>query len=203
VTVTGSIGVISAWVWDSGFGAKTGMTADGVQRGSHADLYAGIRLPLVGLRLPTRNLDEKEKALVREGTMKLYDDFVGAVAEGRDLPDGRVRELGEGRVWMGEDAVERGLCDEIGSLPDAIAKARALGGVDPDDEVLIEEFPPRRRFRLPVPELPGISLFGGDAPARDEPEEDYAWRYVRMLAERPGAPMLLVPPEEIPAAWAE
>ncbi|MGH2570040.1 MAG: S49 family peptidase, partial [bacterium] len=138
VTVTGSIGVISAWVWDAGFGAKTGMTADGVQRGSHADLYAGIRLPLVGLRLPTRNLDAEEKALVREGTMKLYDDFVAAVVAGRDLTDGRVRGLGEGRIWMGEDAVERGLCDEIGSLPDAIAKARTLGGIDPEDEILFE-----------------------------------------------------------------
>lgn len=203
VTVTGSIGVISAWVWDAGFGAKTGMTADGVQRGSHADLYAGIRLPLVGLRLPTRNLDEEEKALVREGMMKLYDEFVAAVAKARDLPEARVREIGEGRIWMGEDAVERGLCDEIGSLADAIAKARSLAGLDPDDAFLLEEFPPRRRFRLPVLQLPGIALFGGGSAPADEPEEDYAWRYVRMVAERPGAPMLLVPPEGIPAGWAE
>ncbi len=204
ITVTGSIGVISGWVWDDGLGGKLGITADGVQRGSHADLYSGIRFPLIGLRLPTRPLDEKEKALVREATMKLYDDFVGAVAKGRGLTDERVRELGEGRVWMGEDAVERELCDEVGSLGDAIAHARELAKLDPDDEFLLEEYPPRRHFDWPMPSLTGMSLFAKASESDGEYEaEDWSWRYLRMLVERPGAPMLLVPPEDIPEGWLE
>jgi len=201
VTVTGSIGVISAWFWDEGFGEKTGLSADGVQRGPHADLYAGIRLPLIGMRVPTRNLDEGEKARVREGTMKLYGDFVGAVARGRKLPEARVRELGEGRIWMGEDAVERGLCDEVGSLADAIDRARSLAGIGPDDEILIEEFPPRRAFSWPGPPLPRMGLLGASESREDE--EDWTWQYLKLLAERPGAPMLVVPPEDIPTGWFE
>jgi protease-4 len=203
LTVTGSIGVISAWVWDDGLGGKTGFSADGIQRGSHADLFSGIRFPLIGLRLPTRNLDEGEKERMREGTMELYDGFVASVARGRNLPEERVRELAEGRVWMGGDAVERGLCDEIGTLPDALARARELAGLEPDEEILIEEYPPRPRFGLSTARLLRMSSFVEPLVGDEVEREEYAWRYVRMLADRPGAPMLLVPPEAIPDGWMD
>jgi ClpP class serine protease len=142
--------------------------------------------------------------------MNLYEDFVGAVAEHRGLPEERVREIAEGRVWIGGDAVERGLCDEVGSLTDALGAARELAGLSPEEEITIEEYPARRRFRLPDagPSLVGIrhlvSWLGGGAAIEDgEAGEDYAIEYVRSLAASRGSPLLLVPPEAVPPGWAD
>ncbi|PIV81878.1 signal peptide peptidase SppA, partial [bacterium CG17_big_fil_post_rev_8_21_14_2_50_64_8] len=42
LTITGSIGVISGWLWDDGFAAKLGVTSDEVHRGDHADLFTTV-----------------------------------------------------------------------------------------------------------------------------------------------------------------
>ena len=55
--------------------------------------------------------------------------FIGAVAEGRDLPVEEVRSLATGMTFTGMDAVDNGLADEIGTLEDACDKAAALGGI--------------------------------------------------------------------------
>ncbi len=184
LTVTGSIGVISGWYWDDGLGERLGMRADGVQRGAHADLFAGLRPPLLGLSLPTRPLDDAELDLVKGYILGMYDQFVGKVATARGLSEARVRELGGGRVWMGDDAVARGLCDAQGGLSDAIALARELAGVRPGDEVILTEFPARRLVELPKlgPSLPGLAAgaawlaraLGGDGAAAADPP--VSWR---------------------------
>ncbi|HMB70586.1 MAG TPA: S49 family peptidase, partial [bacterium] len=206
LTVTGSIGVISGWVWDDGFGEKTGLAADGVQRGKHADLRAGIRLPFLDARLPTRPLTDEERARSRDLILGMYGEFVAMVAESRGLSEDAVREIGGGRVWMGEDAVARGLCDGVGTLGDAVEEAAVRAGTDPRD-VILEEYPRRRRFRLPsfFPDLPGLPwarAMAGPAAASVRPE-DYDLRYLRALAEAPGEPLLLLPPEALPSGWME
>jgi protease-4 len=215
LTITGSIGVISGWVWDDGLSDRAGLTVDGVQRGAHADLLAGVRYPLLGLRLPDRALNDDERSMARQRIHVLYESFVDRVAEVRGLEPARVREVAQGRVWMGEDAVARELCDGTGTLLDAIDAARDRAGIDPDEEVILEEVPGRRLFRLPrlVPPLPGLRAIlgrslpgegdGGEAGAVLEPAEDWAWGYLRALAERPGEPMLLTPPDALPDDWRE
>lgn len=207
LTITGSIGVISGWAWDDGFGGKTGLSSDGVQRGSHADLFGGLRIPLLGVRLPTRNLDAAERALADRSITSLYDRFVAKVASLRELPEEHVREVAQGRVWSGEDAVEIGLCDDLGGLADALDEARERAGLAPGDEVLLEEFPPRRRFRLPdlgggLPGLlGGASLLRAELPAGDDADAEI--RYFRALVREPGAPQLLLPPDALPREWRE
>ncbi len=218
-TVTGSIGVISGWFWDDGLGDKLGMRADGVQRGVHADLFAGLRPPLLGLSIPTRPLDDSELALVKGYILGMYDQFVGKVAAARGLPEARVRELGGGRVWMGDDAIARGLCDAQGGLSDAIALARDLAGIRPGDEVVLSEFPARRLVELPKlgPSLPGLStgvaclarvLGGGGAPdavaanaAAAAILPGPADLYLQGITAQPGRPLLLTPPDGLPEPW--
>ncbi len=208
VTITGSIGVIGGWVWDERMHEKAGLDADGVSRGKHADLGRSVRYP-VGFAVPYRELTEEEYGFARERILTLYDRFVGSVAAERGLSEARVRELGGGRVWMGGDAVDRGLCDGIGGLTAAIARARELAGLDPAEEVLLREYPPRPwiewpDFRLPfmgldlkLPLARPAGLDTAAAPAAESPE----MTFLRAMAASRGAPSLLLAPDLLPEDW--
>ncbi|MBZ0270317.1 S49 family peptidase [bacterium] len=209
LTLTGSIGVISGWAWDEGLGRKTGFSADGVQRGEHADLFSGIRFPIVNAVLPQRNLTEKEKQIVQTRIVASYDDFVRHVARARELPEEHVREIAEGRIWVGRDALALDLVDGEGSLADAIADARARAGIPDDEEIVVEEFPARQRFRLPsfLPSLPSLSIgtrraaSAADAPAAEALPDADPFLLLRTLLEHAGEPCHLVPTGQLPDEW--
>ena len=148
VTITGSIGVISGWLWDDGLSTKVGVTAESVQRGRHADLYSEIGLPMLG-GVPRRPMNEEELARTERVIRDMYGQFVQAVARGRGLDPAVVDSVAQGRVWMGDDAIARGLCDQVGGLSDAIAEARRLAGIPDGRDVELVEYPPRPLVRLP------------------------------------------------------
>jgi protease-4 len=83
-----------------------------------------------------REMTEEEQALWREITDEIYESFVEVVAQARDLPLGQVRELADGRVYTGRQALELGLVDDVGTLEDAIAKAAELGGIEGEPRVI-------------------------------------------------------------------
>src|SRR6185503_19841304 len=116
----------------------------------------------------------------------------------------RVREIGQGRIWMGQDAIDGGLADGTGTLEDAISQAKRLAGMAPEDEVILTEYPKAPRFphfKL-APGLPEISLpdlwTSHDATVSSE---DYEMTYFRMMSRHPGQPLLLTPTETIPEQW--
>ncbi|MFT6814970.1 MAG: protease-4 [Sphingobacteriales bacterium] len=113
-TITGSIGVIGIIPNMKGFfNNKLGITFDEVKTGKYADYLTGVGRPL----------REDEKAILQASTNKVYEDFTSVVAEGRNIPQDRVKELGGGRVYSGTEALTLGLVDEIGGLEDAINEA--------------------------------------------------------------------------------
>lgn len=63
---------------------------------------------------------------------RIYAGFVSRVAEGRNLPPARVREIAKGRVWTGEQAKQLGLVDELGGFYQAVDKAKALAKLSGD-----------------------------------------------------------------------
>lgn len=66
-----------------------------------------------------------------------YEQFVQIVADGRpDLSVEEVRELADGRIYSGRQALENGLVDELGNLDDAIAKAADLGGISGEPRIV-------------------------------------------------------------------
>lgn len=202
VTVTGSIGVIGAWAWNEKFSEKTGFTSDHVQIGEHADMGFGLTLPLLGLQIPDRNLDEFEKRRVEALLRGMYKDFTRFVATGRDLTVGYVDSVGQGRVWSGKRAVELGLCDEIGGLKQAVNYAREQSKLK------------QRRYEIIVyPRQSWLSpdLFGSSSPVKAvaatapgfEPvpaslSATYELDFMRRLSRRPGNPVLMVLPEDLP-----
>ena len=84
---------------------------------------------LKGIGAPWREDTEEELAKEQAIVDAFYDAFVGRVAQGRRMTDDRARELATGEVWLGRDARELGLVDEIGDLERAVEIAARAAGV--------------------------------------------------------------------------
>ncbi len=63
---------------------------------------------------------------------RIYAGFITRVAEGRNLPPAKVREIAKGRVWTGEQAKQLGLVDELGGFYEAVEKAKTLAKLKGD-----------------------------------------------------------------------
>ncbi|MEL7029514.1 MAG: S49 family peptidase, partial [Pseudomonadota bacterium] len=59
-----------------------------------------------------------------------YEEFLTIVAEGRDMTLEEVDAIGQGRVWIGDTALELGLVDQLGDLEDAVASAAARADLE-------------------------------------------------------------------------
>jgi protease-4 len=98
-----------------------------------------------------------------------YEEFVKIVADGRGMGMETVRELADGRIYSGRQAVDNGLVDELGNLDDAIAKAAALGGISGEPRIVEYEH------------LPGLSqLLLGASSLASQSEAD---RIVALMGE--------------------
>ncbi len=194
-TITGSIGVIAGWIYNKGFTEKLGMTSDFVKRGKNADMMFGVRLPLLGLQIPAKNLNEEQQARAKDFILRFYDEFVEKVADGRDMSTESVYELAQGRVYSGTDGKANGLVDGIGGLADAIDMVQEMAGLADDAEVEIVEFPRSR------------GLFNSDAFSpigiSKRIDEDETIRFIRMMTENPGHPLPMLLPGEYPVLETE
>ncbi|WP_217612407.1 S49 family peptidase, partial [Deinococcus sp. GbtcB9] len=79
-----------------------------------------------------RPYSDDERDHVEKGILEVYDSFTTHDAEGRNLSKERVIELGRGRIWSGQVALDRGLVDELGDLRSGLARARELAGLPAD-----------------------------------------------------------------------
>ncbi len=119
-TITGSIGVFGVIPNAQGLmNNKLGITFDRVKTNKHSDLMSVFK-PLTG--------DERD--IIQLGVEKIYDDFITKVADGRGMTKEQVDSIGQGRVWMGLDAIKIGLVDEIGGLEKAIEVAKKIAKLD-------------------------------------------------------------------------
>jgi protease-4 len=146
LTLTASIGVIGGWVWNKGFGAKVGLTYDGVKQGKAADMDQGIRLPFLGAVIPQRNLTTEERSRVEQVIRSTYADFVSKVASQRGLDEKYVDSIAQGRVWSGQRGLEKKLVDEMGGLWKGLQIAKSAAGLPPDRAVAIAEGPSIEAF---------------------------------------------------------
>lgn len=120
-TVTGSIGVFSMIPEFSKAVKKVGVGVETVGSNKHSDMFSLMR-----------PFDAQELGYMQASVEDIYDTFVNLVAEGRSMEPARVDEIAQGRVWIGSDAQEISLVDEIGTLEDAIFYAASLAGLDRD-----------------------------------------------------------------------
>ncbi len=200
-TLTGSIGIIGGWVWNDGFGKKSGLTSDHVQIGKSADLLGGLTVPFLGAQLPERNLDEGERRQIQGVFESLYGSFTSRVATGRGLEEARVRELGEGRIYDGRAAVENRLVDRIATLEETIEAAKLRAGIAPGRRYRVVEIPRRPLFTLPA-FFPGVrALLGATDVLRmnsSVPARLYETGVLQRIIDQPGRPLLLTPGSLLP-----
>jgi protease-4 len=112
-TITGSIGVFGIIPnMQKFFNNKLGITFDGVKTGKFADLGT-----------VSRPLTEAERMIIQLEVNKTYDTFTKKVADGRNKSQSYIDSIGQGRVWSGSEALQRGLVDRLGNIDDAIASA--------------------------------------------------------------------------------
>jgi protease-4 len=117
-TITGSIGVTGLLFNFAGLDDKLGIKFESV-----------LASPSAAFMDPTKPVNETDLKTMNASILAYYDRFVSVVAEGRKLDPAKVRELGEGQIWIGREALANGLVDELGGLSAAKAWLTAkLGG---------------------------------------------------------------------------
>jgi protease-4 len=83
----------------------------------------------------------QEYQLMQTMVERGYDLFTNRCAEGRGMTQDAIKAIGEGRVWLGVDAVQIGLVDELGNIQDAVAKAAELAELG---EYAIASYPEKK-----------------------------------------------------------
>ncbi|MBP7871108.1 MAG: signal peptide peptidase SppA, partial [Parabacteroides sp.] len=124
-TLTGSIGIFGMFPNMTGLFNKVALTTDVVKTNTYADLGD-----------VSRPMREDEKALIQGRIESGYDTFITRCADGRGMTKAAIDSIGQGRVWTGEQAIEKGLVDELGGIEKAIAVAAKLA--DLKDYKLVE-----------------------------------------------------------------
>ena len=109
-TLTGSIGVISMIPNVSELVKKLDINYSTISKGKYSDMGSLVK-----------NMTDDEKDKIRASSIKVYEEFVSKVAEGRKMTREEVFKYAEGRVWLGEEAKKIGLVDEIGGIEKVVS----------------------------------------------------------------------------------
>jgi protease-4 len=119
-TITGSIGIFGIIPeFSELLNEKIGISTDVVETNENSNFLS-----------LTRPMTEYERQMMQQNIEDGYDIFISHVAEGRGMTKEQVDEIGQGRVWSGQNAKEIGLIDEFGGLQEAIEIAAEIAGLD-------------------------------------------------------------------------
>ena len=146
-TLTGSIGIFGTVPNVSKLMDKIGLDIDGVSTNKHSDLTVNALY---------KGMNKQEFALMQSMVERGYDLFTKRCADGRGVSQEDIKKVGEGRVWIGKDALEIGLVDELGNITNAIAKAAELANLG---EYAIVDYPEKTD---PIEEL--LKMFDTTTP---------------------------------------
>lgn len=132
-TITGSIGVIGViFNLENFMKNKLGITFDKVKTGKYADIANG-----------SHKMTEEEKAIIQVGVDDIYEEFTSNVSKHRNIPIEEVKAMAGGRVWTGNQALERKLIDEVGDFERAVEIAVELAELE---DYKLRYYPPKENF---------------------------------------------------------
>ena len=116
-TLTGSIGIFGTVPNFNTLLEKIGLDVDCVTTNNYSNLTQNAIY---------KGMNSQEMALMQQMVERGYELFTQRCADGRGMTQDAIKKVGEGRVWLGQDAVKIGLVDGLGNINDAILKAAEL-----------------------------------------------------------------------------
>ena len=108
-SITGSIGVVSMIPNIKELVGKININVEELKKGEYADIYS-----------LTKEMDSERLDKIYASNLKVYNEFLDVVAEGRNLDREYVHSIAQGKVWLGEEGVNLKLVDEIGGMEKTI-----------------------------------------------------------------------------------
>lgn len=126
LTITGSIGVFYGKADISGLLGKIGVTVDTYKTAPRADAESMFR-----------GFTPEESRALEYKVAQFYDTFLDRVSQGRGMSKEAIDQVGRGRVWVGQQAIQLHLVDHLGGLRDALEAARQAGQL-PEDAPILE-----------------------------------------------------------------
>jgi len=120
-TITGSIGVIMEFFQIQELSKKIGVNLEVLKSGEFKDIGS-----------PYRELTERDKELIIGLISDIQEQFINAVASGRNISVEKVREIADGRILSGSMAKDLGLVDQLGNFQDAIELTKKIAGIEGD-----------------------------------------------------------------------
>lgn len=172
-TITGSIGVIAEWYNYGALLDWAGLEPEVVKSGTLKDIGS-----------PVRPMTDEERKVLQAMIDRLYNQFVGVVVTARagkqGLDEARIRELSDGRVFTGDEALQNGFVDELGNERTAVLAAARL--VNIEGEPVVVEPPQEKSFTIldlltktDVSELRSRGIPGG-SPSGASMQFGYVWK---------------------------
>jgi protease-4 len=168
-TITGSIGVLYVRPYFHDLYDKLGIQQETITRGRLAN-FDSLYDPL----------SDAAKQKLHDSIEATYRSFVTKVAASRRKTYGQIDQLAQGRVWMGTQARENALVDELGGLDEAVASIRRKAKLPVGGDTNLVMFPPRRSL---------LEILTNSSP--ESVTEAAAWKKVRSIA--PGLPETVLP----------
>lgn len=129
-TITGSIGVFAILPTADKVADKLGVRTGGYTTTWLADAYN-----------PLRPMDPRFTQLIQSSINNVYKEFTTKAAVARKTSAAKIDEVGQGRVWTGAQAKERGLVDTLGSYGDALRSAAKRAKLGDDFRISYVERP--------------------------------------------------------------
>jgi len=118
MSIVGSIGVTSSYLEFSGLLKEYDVTYTRLVTGEFKDIGT-----------PYKELTDKERELFMGKLNKIHNFFVEEVAVNRNLSVAGVNKLATGEVFLGQEAIELNLIDELGGKEEAVNASKRLAGI--------------------------------------------------------------------------
>ena len=126
-TLTGSIGVIMVFSNAKGLMEKIGLQPEIVKAGEYKDIGS-----------PARAMTQKERNLLQSVVTDVHQQFIEAVASGRDISVAEVTKIADGRILTGRQAYSLNLVDQIGGLQVSIDQLAHKVGIIGSPKIIKE-----------------------------------------------------------------
>jgi protease IV len=136
-TITGSIGVVGIFFNLEELYQKIHINWSTVKKGRFADIGS-----------TSRKMSSAEKAKFAQSIASTYEQFISYVARGRDMDKEAVHEIAQGRIWTGNQALERGLIDKLGGMKLAVEEMTELAELE--HEIVLVEYTGSRSNDLAI-----------------------------------------------------